>query len=121
MIDLELIKVRTEAAGPSPWEVNGSPHDRHMATIGRHYITTPDRQTRSPQNKDVAEFIAHARTDVPALVAEVELLRQVARELADALADNGHDFGDDEGCLSCAALNTYGDVFGVRTAGEVDG
>ena len=79
MIDLDAIKARCEAATPGPWEVNGSPHDRHIATVGRHHITKPDRAGRSAHNDEIAKFIAHARTDVPALVAEVERLRKYAK------------------------------------------
>lgn len=78
--DLEAIKRRCEAATPGPWEVNGSPHDRHMATVGRHYITTPNREGRSSRNEAIAEFIAHAREDLPALLEAVERLLSMLRD-----------------------------------------
>lgn len=87
-LDLEPIKAKEQAATPGPWEVNGSPHDRHMATVGRHYITTPNRAGRSARNEAIAEFIASARTDVPALVAEVERLRAEVEELRHYTAVN---------------------------------
>ena len=140
--DLEAIKAREAAATPGPWEVNGSPHDRHIATIGRHYITTPNKEGRSAHNDEEAAFIAHAREDLPALLEAVERLlsmlrdaeteaqmqtsyadqlRAVAREMAVALADNGHDPGDDEGCVGCAALAAYVDAVGPLSAEEEDG
>lgn len=92
-LDLEAIKARAEAAGPSPWVVNGSPHDRHIATIGRHYITSPDRSTRSAHNDTTADFIAHARTDVPALVAEIERSRFEAQSYRDRWIDTQRNAG----------------------------
>ena len=74
-LDLEAIKARAEATTPGPWDVMGPAHHRHIAVVGRHYITTPNKGGRSAHNEQVAEFIAHARTDIPALVAEVERLR----------------------------------------------
>ncbi len=74
LADLEAIKRRCEAATPGPWVVNGMPHDRHIATVGRHYITKPGREGSSARNEEVAAFIAHAREDVPALLEAVERL-----------------------------------------------
>ena len=91
VIDLDAIKARCEATTPGPWEVNGSPHDRHIATVGRHYITKPDRAGRSAHNDEIAAFIAHARTDVPALAAEVERLRAENEVLRAALLQESTD------------------------------
>lgn len=69
------IKKRAEAATPGPWEVepDDGGHDMHgFAT--RTTIRTPEWARYGFDEAD-AEFIAHARTDVPALVAEVESLR----------------------------------------------
>jgi hypothetical protein len=74
LADLAAIKARCEAATPGPWEVNGSPHDRRIAEVGRHVITKPGRDGRSARNETVADFIAHAREDVPALLEAVERL-----------------------------------------------
>lgn len=67
-VDLEPIKARCEAATPGPWFCDGDMDsvwsDAHPHG---HVVTDPEGQD--------GPFIAHARTDVPALVAEVELLR----------------------------------------------
>ena len=70
---LDEIEARTNAATPGPWEAGCN--DRHM-----HYATTENEEfcnTYGPElydsqgffSEDDTEFIAHARTDVPALVA----------------------------------------------------
>lgn len=85
-LDLDAIRARAAAATPGPWwaatdEVgfclNDQPHafvytpsgDSHdvialTGMIGEHHASHPD-----------AEFIAAARADVPALLAEVDRLR----------------------------------------------
>lgn len=72
MSDLELdaIKARAEAATAGPWMAGGT--GRHEGTVfagvmrlGRFF----------DQSGDDAEFIAHARSDIPALITEVERLR----------------------------------------------
>ena len=70
---LNAIKERAAKATPGPWY-----HNRH------NEITTPNgaRLAQTVTGLD-AEFIATAREDVPALVAEVERLRA---ELADIIA-----------------------------------
>ena len=75
--DLDAIRARAEAATEGPWEAE--------ALEGN--IVTPTQGTivevYSWTDAD-AEFIAHAREDVPALLAEVEQLRA---ELAHARMD----------------------------------
>lgn len=82
------------------WGNGGEPcfwkRDRHKdpAMHGEHQRGRDIAVREVPYRDDVvaldnadAEFIAHARTDVPALVAEVERLRQAATDLADALSN----------------------------------
>ena len=93
-LDLEPIKAREAAAVKGPWTNGSRPDDKHMGKIvARGYVENPniagavvaatwDHQhaivyvglTRQ-QTIDNAEFIAHARQDIPALIAEVERLR----------------------------------------------
>lgn len=79
-LDLAAIKARAEGATHGPWILapvlcgpNGQgvycPDLGKVAEVGDPY----PRQCNNPQES--MEFIAHARTDVPALVAEVERLR----------------------------------------------
>lgn len=66
---LAAIRARVEAATPGPWEV-------HKSDVIR---VLPDPTTGEPEPHLVAQswpvdasFIAHARTDIPALLAAVE-------------------------------------------------
>jgi hypothetical protein len=75
---LAEIKAREQAATRGPWEVKTN---RHPETTGEAWgwIKGPCENwcwtdMRSSSRHD-AEFIAHARTDIPALLAEVERLR----------------------------------------------
>ena len=95
---LDAIKARCEAATPGPWAVAGkgvgaADDDR------RPWIIAPDGEadpwwvamfeTEVPNSDfglENAEFAAHARTDVPALVAEVERLGAENGELRTLLA-----------------------------------
>ena len=80
MSDLEAIKARSEAASPGPWE--GQAYRVYMGdrVMGDRIVAACWRPW-GPVTGDASieadvEFIAHARTDVPALVAEVERLRR---------------------------------------------
>jgi len=70
---LNAIKERVAKATPGPWE-----YDEEERGIwnkgGFNYLGTVTLSHNS------AEFIAHAREDVPALVAEVEYLRGMLRD-----------------------------------------
>ena len=65
---LAEIKAREQAATPGPWEYECfgryEDHDECVLKTG-----TDECEISA---KEDAEFIAHARTDIPALVAEVE-------------------------------------------------
>lgn len=81
--ELAAIKARVEAAPAGPWEAVESNRDSPNRSWpdwelrvpgstwndGRFWVGSMD------EGRTLAEFIAHTRTDVPALVAEVERLR----------------------------------------------
>jgi len=78
MIDakyLSEIKAREQAATPGPWE----------ATFGmdcRAFVLTPDKnEDFKIYNHANANFIAHSRADVPALISEVEQLTKENKRL----------------------------------------
>jgi hypothetical protein len=82
MIDLHPIKTRLAAATPGPWRRDTA----KWAVKGDVVYTTADggadslftiRCDDAPcvEREEDAEFIAHARTDMKELVAEVERLR----------------------------------------------
>ena len=81
--EIEAIKARCEAATRGPWRsfVEGRDHES-----GSNFIMTGSGSSRGkdiePNGATVADqdFIAHARQDVPRLVAEIVRLRGLLRE-----------------------------------------
>jgi hypothetical protein len=79
-LDLDAIEARAAAATDGPWEVH--PDDADLVWLpGRGYFLC-EMLTAAETN---GSFIAHARTDVPALVAEVRRLRAIEQSRADAM------------------------------------
>jgi hypothetical protein len=77
-VDLDAIRARLEAATPAPWTVGDV---NRQALIARN--VNADGQHRGIGNlgkHQDAEFIAYARTDIPALLACIE---QQAAEITD--------------------------------------
>jgi cbb3-type cytochrome oxidase cytochrome c subunit len=78
-LNLDQIQARADAATSGPWMFDGTTLwgcDEHgPLRVGDTIANDADR-----------EFIAHARADVPALVAEVRWLRDLANQLADDAA-----------------------------------
>ena len=85
MLDLDAIEARAEAATPGPWTARLS--DMWEINAGSDLVSVvescwlPDDceagQHGGIPDVDDARFIAHARTDVPALVAELRAAREV--------------------------------------------
>jgi len=89
--DLAEIQARADAATPGPWyqgrdKISGE-SDGEAWT--REDCTDPESCDLFPTaaREEDAHFIAHARTDVPALVAEVAALRAEIQRLRTAPAD----------------------------------
>ena len=89
--ELAAAEARAAAATPGPWErcdAGTWQHGRYRRT--EVFVRRPDDDVAiasdilDPESDEVsdanADFIAHARTDVPALVAEVRRLRAVVDE-----------------------------------------
>lgn len=105
--EIEAIRARVEAATPGPWHFRAAdaifnpsvvviedpdePVDAHewVAECGPH-------QCNGPAN---AEFIAHARTDIPLLLAALD---RVTAERNEAIADL--EAGDACGAVGCRAM-----------------
>ena len=107
-LDLAAIKARCAAATREPWKASGG---RGAASVRSEWAScaiyinarqngeTPECVNRWHRD---AEFIAAARTDVPALVAEVERLRS---DLAECYRITGADpDGDDDAMLARKAV-----------------
>lgn len=94
-IDLAAIKARCEAATEGPW------WHRHSEDKERCWVEASDGQrfivakilspARLEENMKDGTFIAHARTDTPALLKEVERLQKREDEFADLLASANND------------------------------
>ena len=101
-LDLDAIKARAEAATPGPWNLDSTDWAKKSPS-GIRWIAdssvpqavvwvTPepwDWENDDSDDDEIAQmvtdatFVAHARTDVPALIAEVERLRTGIRRCPD--------------------------------------
>ena len=87
-LNLDAIKARCDAATPGPW-AQGMAGDKLLSEVDYYgafgfVILNGDLSDDGQYGVADAAFIAHAREDVPSLVAEVERLRAVL-ELARAV------------------------------------
>lgn len=82
--ELNEIKARAEAATPGPWRRYNWDH----VSNGDEVVCDTRPESNFPNEfAENADFIAYARTDVPALVAEVERLNGLVEALAIAVED----------------------------------
>lgn len=103
-LDLDAIEARANAATSGPWCTDsweiyqGTEYEPGLSTwIGE----TCRGMTSAEQDRADAAFVAAARTDVPALVAEVRRLRDQVAAVT-ALHEKGEHNGLDI-CLHCAS------------------
>lgn len=79
MADINAIRKRCDAATPGPWVVaTNGPRDV--------VITQPIHEMFRVAFREDAEFIAHARTDIPALLARVRELEAAMQRVRNAVA-----------------------------------
>lgn len=92
-LDVAAIRARAEAATSGPWKHNGV--NGVHTLIGACVATT---QIHEDQRRwEDAAFIAHARTDIPALLAEVARLRAGIVYIVDR-------YGNAPGIETCATM-----------------
>ena len=99
-LDLEAIKARAAAATEGPWEWDDSTIGQHWSRPEPWAVVVDDEVScmdycyggsSSPIKSDAdGQFIAHAREDIPALVAEVERLRAQLDNPRDEYPVHGH-------------------------------
>jgi hypothetical protein len=82
--ELEAIRKRAEAATEGPWYSEDNSVVYSEKVVDRKY-GEPVEVADTSCGPDIgnAEFIAHAREDVPKLLAEVERLRDALEDIAD--------------------------------------
>lgn len=84
--ELKEIEARSDRAAPGPWFVTDGGRHEHTVSrdMGAGYVSVLFERAWWVPGGAVdtadAEFIVNARADVPALVAEVRLLRQVIED-----------------------------------------
>lgn len=104
-LDLDAIKTRAEAATKGPWAYDGS----YVETVAPFDLHRFDAMSETVARIDLldedGEFIAAARTDIPALIAEVERLRGIVdrvRELHPYEVIELHEsHGEEAWCPEC--------------------
>lgn len=119
---LNAIKERVAKATSGPWEIDRNSDDCDFITDiwfnqdGDHVEVHDKSVMQSVLN---AEFIAHSREDVPALVAEIERLRKALSYYADEkhyepycipMGDYASDVTEDNGEIARQALAGESDV-----------
>lgn len=99
-IDLDAIEARANAATPGPWDrvpqTRGGDLIAHRYETGNQMNPTGlrmvsfmmSRGNSLKEDEANADFVSSARTDIPALVAEVRRLREQLREAERTLNDN---------------------------------
>lgn len=94
-LDLSAISERARRATPPPW------HSEYGQERG-WWLCGPEAKALGWLTKDDVDFLVNARSDVPALVEEVERLRAIVDHLDGALVEYVHDL--DEKHSECARL-----------------
>lgn len=109
LLDIDAIEACANAATPGRWYVCGNDSLRvHTDLV---------KSTAQCVTEADAEFIAHAREDVPALIAECRTLRDVIASVYFACL-NG--YGNDAMSRARDALGDYIEEYGRRN-GEIGG
>lgn len=82
MIELDALRARANAATDGPWERYGDgSHEVYCAANFEDTAYEPPDVTYGSDRPADAEFIAHARTDVPELIDEIERLQEAAERI----------------------------------------
>ena len=106
MIDLDEIEARANAAAKGPWKF---PHRDYPGVVTSHLGCLWNPETGEINDPSDAEFIAHAREDVPALVAEVKRLRREL-ECAQTALTEAFDEADAEAGRAREALQAVREI-----------
>lgn len=113
-LDLKPIKERVEAATPGPWVREWAFSTHFVVPAAAERVADGNVARLKPHQRADAEFIAGARQDVPALIAEVDRLRANEAKLLAAKGTSWAD-GYETGCgmshsLGCDAVAAQRDA-----------
>jgi hypothetical protein len=99
---LAAIRERAEAATEGPW------HRDRTNSLGAYVISVRNRAFTIVDGllKRDAEFIAHARTDVPALVGALEAVLDLTAEWGSGMASPLYELGPDVATEIRTAIET---------------
>lgn len=83
--ELKAIEARANAARPGPWKKLAAETDTWLFVDGpvgnitsrEYWHCEKEKQPTRAQDESDFDFIAHAREDIPALIAEVRRLRGI--------------------------------------------
>jgi hypothetical protein len=85
--ELAAITARAAAATRGPWHVDNDMRDLNRWVISENGSLEANFGYRGNRNQDDAQFTAHARDDIPALLTELARLRAVEADLHGRLDD----------------------------------
>jgi len=135
--ELEAIAARADAATKVPWTAyhrcsGCTGEDDECCGIGPEITGPPNRVNKGQFERGVdASFIAAARQDVPALLAQVRYLKrrldaaeELTREMDEALESEAHREEEPEcACHICANYRAWREIVeeGLPTAQEITG
>ena len=116
--DLDAIRARCDAATPGPWKAVAYWHDGPMSDVmspsGEPFCCVSFEKPDAALEDATAQFIAAARTDIPALLAYIdELERDLLNERATFESCNRARMHCEYECATLKARTTY-------TVGETD-
>lgn len=77
------IAARAEAAHPGPWHRSDDAHSLERYVVSDDDLMAISFGYRGNRTQAEADFVAHAREDVPALIAELATVRAERDELAE--------------------------------------
>ena len=119
---LARIRAQADAATEGPWapwrDQDGAPHMNGLLMVGNAAAVIPEGEswvegvdvnpiahTYTPEDR---EFIAHARTDVPALLDALEKVLELHQPVTDGMGFTEDGYGGiSPACSSCGTSDEY--------------
>lgn len=108
---LDAIQAREAKATAGPWAIDGPAQCGPSDTLVVYPVEDGGTLAYVQPSWDDAEFIAHARQDVPALLAEVERLRALTTVDDDTVGRATRAFGAATAQVSSVPLGMSEDMF----------